>query len=982
MPLSQEIVCIENILSEGTFSRREIFESVKDELESVENILSEYVSSIDEEGKRYLRFIFGSDANAFNGGEILDFLLFDESTETFSIQGWYPVTLSRIPTATDSSGTLFPLSVKKKSRLYLDPEGWLKENKYAFKHLDIVLEIAKFEYFTLGNTTLPDHVYDAFEYLLRKEVRSAKRKVSRAQAAREDNILNGVGFAVSSSDSREGNRKKYNYFSERSISISPTEKVKPTDRSFTEWLKCVQTTPGVRKIIASDKLDGVSVVLQYSLETSVALETSSSSYRIEKIYTRGDGESGLDITEKVLTGVRGVVKTLVSNSTPNSTPESRVENKFYRAELCISRKNFMTSGLNELYSSPRVACSSYVNSGGFVLSEFSKYFEVQYFSKIFPGGGEREISRFDDDPVVNSGAVIPFTREFDASAKGLPTALLVYAIERREKTTENEEVSIDGIVLSVNTSTHSRESESVALKPQFEDQALLTEVLYLEWRPTKAGKYIPIAVCQKRYLPSIGKSMSRPFLANYVKAKRGHIGPGAQLTIVNKGDAIPQAEFTHTELNKARGIQVQLPPTPEECADLEARVEVDLIYPKDYIEAPYLKDSTSSNVESSRIELFAKDLCPRWRFAGKASQERKKGFIATAENAQDIVLVDPDNNRVVQIKRLIHFVEVMDIKKLGPVRVAKLYDTFTEDFKSRGGAHFYFMTEKEISTPKGLGKKVAKDVYKSIQNSIQASNLSRYISSLTPPTNPMSSGSGSSTSVLAAVGSHSKFISSLKYFKFFRGWPFFFFYFLTDNHREIVLDKVEDVISKKPVDVYCPGVEVIRSSFKFVTTVTTDTTGDALGAIYKSHFKAISGIGKVLFSTMSETLDTLANVFLQFVPENVAEKILQTYACDVMLEVAPELFVGDNIGRNFLSRKEKIEGKKFVLTNFKSDPKSLRKIKEQIFKYGGFVSASRVTEDIDFVINAIYTNITKKVRDAFALSVPVLSVSEFENYLE
>ena len=179
MPLSQEIVCIENILSEGTFSRREIFESVKDELESVENILSEYVSSIDEEGKRYLRFIFGSDANAFNGGEILDFLLFDESTETFSIQGWYPVTLSRIPTATDSSGTLFPLSVKKKSRLYLDPEGWLKENKYAFKHLDIVLEIAKFEYFTLGNTTLPDHVYDAFEYLLRKEVRSAKRKVSR-----------------------------------------------------------------------------------------------------------------------------------------------------------------------------------------------------------------------------------------------------------------------------------------------------------------------------------------------------------------------------------------------------------------------------------------------------------------------------------------------------------------------------------------------------------------------------------------------------------------------------------------------------------------------------------------------------------------------------------------------------------------------------------------------------------------------------------
>lgn len=264
-------------------------------------------------------------------------------------------------------------------------------------------------------------------------------------------------------------------------------KIKPTNNSLTLF---TSSYPG--PYVISDKLDGASAL-----------------YYKGKLYSRGDGSEGQDISY--------LLPYL-------NIPETDMA---IRGEIVISKTNF--EHLSGIFKDARAAVNSHMTNN-VVNESLAKLTDFVAYSITYPRFSA--IDQFKklktmDIITVNHSILKEITKE----------SLSTHLIDRRDKSPYN----IDGIVLTDSSTIYplpdiNRPKYSLAFKAVLTDQIAETIVLQVIWNPSKHGYLKPTI--------RIDPVEINGFTYEYVTAKNAkyvnenNIGPGSKIKVIRSGDVI------------------------------------------------------------------------------------------------------------------------------------------------------------------------------------------------------------------------------------------------------------------------------------------------------------------------------------------------------------------------------------------------------------------------------------------------------------
>jgi len=309
----------------------------------------------------------------------------------------------------------------------------------------------------------------------------------------ENQVLKLIGAKVSSK-----NKVKLPYF------MGSMDKVKPTDQ--TVLLKWLSKYKG--PYIYSDKLDGVSGLLYYSQNKL-------------KLYTRGDGHEGTDISN--------LIKLIPSLSNLNKKKLS--DGMAIRGELIMSRNKF--EKYSNKMANARNMVSGIVNSKTVDINITSDIDFVAYemINPWVPNQLDqwKQLDNF-GLKVVEYGYI---DVEFDKMSKVLN--------QRKSDSMYN----IDGIIISNNKLNSER---TIDANPEyafaFKDSTLLetanVEVIGVEWSISK-DKYIkPVLKLIPTKLSGVTISNVTANNAKFIVDNK--LGPGAIIELIRSGDVIPKIQ--------------------------------------------------------------------------------------------------------------------------------------------------------------------------------------------------------------------------------------------------------------------------------------------------------------------------------------------------------------------------------------------------------------------------------------------------------
>jgi len=242
--------------------------------------------------------------------------------------------------------------------------------------------------------------------------------------------------------------------------------------------------------------------------------------------------------------------------------------------------------------------------------------------------------------------------------------LTIQLIESYKQHRLDSEYDIDGLVLSVEHSRHIQTelrnpSDSVAFKMQLEEQIRETSIINIDWDVSRYGRYVPVAVFNSVYINGVRVHRASAFNAS--KVKMWHMGSGTKIHIIRSGDVIPVIK--HVDIDK----------------------NIPIIYPT--------KDEND--------KLYKGD----WIF-----------------QKLDIIVTDIENNKFVQIKRIIHFFEVIGVPGLRDATALKLWGSGFRNVESITNANI-----SDFKKIKGFGQKRAETMYNNIHTILQKTRLDRFI---------------------------------------------------------------------------------------------------------------------------------------------------------------------------------------------------------------------------------------------------------------
>jgi len=349
----------------------------------------------------------------------------------------------------------------------------LKSNPedYAFKapisNLEKILTIASQKYYSDEEPIISDQVYDIILEVLQERDPNNK-------------IINNIGFKSSN------DKIKLPYF------MGSMNKIKTKDGVKT-WLTKYNTNS---KFIISDKLDGISAL-----------------YSNNKLYTRGNGEYGRDIS--------GIIKYL-------NIP--KIDNVVLRGELIISKDKFDKN--RGEYTSARSMVNGLIalKYGNALLS----ILDFVVFEVIEP-----KLTPYDQlEYIKQKGFKVPNYKKID----------YVDIIDWKndednflKKTLNNFKINsnydIDGIIVTHNI-LYSRiignPKNSIAFKSN--NYGKVTKVVDIEWSVSKYGVLIPRIKFEKVDLGSMVEYCTG-FSGKYIF--NNCLGPGSKIRVILSGDVIP-----------------------------------------------------------------------------------------------------------------------------------------------------------------------------------------------------------------------------------------------------------------------------------------------------------------------------------------------------------------------------------------------------------------------------------------------------------
>lgn len=281
--------------------------------------------------------------------------------------------------------------------------------------------------------------------------------------------------------------------------MSSLSKIKPEKDTLTAWLKKYKGP-----YVVSDKLDGTSA--QYYKE-------SANNF---KLYSRGDGIEGQDITHLIPFVIQKSVKT---EAIPVGTS--------IRGEIIISKNDFKK--ISDIMKNARNASSGVVNSKT-IDKNVAKLCQFVAYAVLHPNYKFEEQMKL----LKQYGfKVADYTVEKNLTYEMLSNRL----IDRRK----NGEFEVDGLVVFDSSQVYQPTAENpdygFAFKTIMQDQVAQTRVVKVEWNPSKNGYLKPTLEVEPVELGGTTVTHATAFNAKFIVDNK--LGPDAIVKIVRSGDVIP-----------------------------------------------------------------------------------------------------------------------------------------------------------------------------------------------------------------------------------------------------------------------------------------------------------------------------------------------------------------------------------------------------------------------------------------------------------
>lgn len=288
-----------------------------------------------------------------------------------------------------------------------------------------------------------------------------------------------------------------------------------------EWL-------GDKKGVLSWKLDGLTVVLTYE------------NGELVKAVTRGNGEVG-----EVITNNARVFVNIPSRIPYTDTLVIRGEAVITYSEF--NRINAAIEDADAKYKNPRNLCSGSVRQ---LNNEITANRNVRFYAFNMLDISDETInssmtSRFD----FLEGLGFEVVWHIKVTKDSMQDAVKLFA----DKITEND-VPSDGLVLSYDDVAYGRSlgvtskfpRDSIAFK--WADEEAETELLEIEWSPSRTGLINPVAIFKPVFLE--GTSVSRASIHNVSIVKQLELGIGDTIKVYKANMIIPQISENLTRSGK------------------------------------------------------------------------------------------------------------------------------------------------------------------------------------------------------------------------------------------------------------------------------------------------------------------------------------------------------------------------------------------------------------------------------------------------
>ncbi len=348
-------------------------------------------------------------------------------------------------------------------------------NKIAIDKLVDILKKLAFHYYNTSEELVPDEIYDVLRSVL--EERDPKNK-----------FITQVGAPVAIKDV-----VKLPYV------MASLDKIKPSTNTLDSWKQKY-----LGPYVVSDKLDGVSGLLVKKGSTV-------------KLYTRGDGQYGQDITH--------LIPYIITKKSLSTVPD----NVAIRGEIIISKSNFKK--VDKQFKNARNAVAGLVNSKHYSV-DLAKITEFIGYTVLSPKYTAKEQMEHMEE------WKFPLVTYKNAKASDLTNDLLSkYLIERREAS----KYEIDGIVVVDSTKaydlTQDNPEYAFAFKTILTDQIAEATVLDVMWQASKYGYLKPRIRIKPIDISGVTIEYATAFNAKYVNDNK--LGPGAIIKLVRSGDVIP-----------------------------------------------------------------------------------------------------------------------------------------------------------------------------------------------------------------------------------------------------------------------------------------------------------------------------------------------------------------------------------------------------------------------------------------------------------
>lgn len=358
-------------------------------------------------------------------------------------------------------------------------------------NLEDVIKSNAQKYYTDASQAMSDEVFDAIVDEVRKE------------NPESDVLKTGWGYEVN-----KDNKIKHRYGHMGSLT-----KV----RTSSEVINKLKLENGINNITISAKLDGMSVVLYYiNGNLNLAL-------------TRGDGEYGINITNKV--------KYLIGDNIDDKSFTGAV-----RGEIMMTVEQFKD------YQARHPEAKNHRNSAiglinGDEITEDYKYLTLAVYSVVGIVDIENSSILSQKQMYYNSIWLINNFKH-TAPIEFCQTPVSIAEFENKLsdlKDKWSKTLNIDGVVISKSRLAYKKETRELvqtAVAWKFSEEIKITKVKYIEWTMSKNDCYIPVVVFEPIELAGTTVKRATAFNAKFVNDN--NIQEGTIIAVAKRGEIIPQ----------------------------------------------------------------------------------------------------------------------------------------------------------------------------------------------------------------------------------------------------------------------------------------------------------------------------------------------------------------------------------------------------------------------------------------------------------